>query len=160
MPRMPTHLTHTLLVLALVISAAVWVGGYVAIVVVARAATTSLDRAGRIALFRALGRAYLRVGIPALLIAYGCGAGLLRDHPVDPTVIITAVTAAVLLAVLVLGVLQARRMTHLRLRALAAPQGLDVQGRVTAAARRAAGLRGVIGLLSLTLVILGSILAG
>ena len=59
----------------------VWVGGYVAIAVVARTAAAALEPGQRVVFFRALGRAYLLIGAPALVIALGTGACLLRDHP-------------------------------------------------------------------------------
>jgi putative copper export protein len=61
------------------LSAAVWVGGFVAIAVVARVARRTLEPAARIAFFRRLGRAYGVVGGGALVVALCTGAALLPD---------------------------------------------------------------------------------
>lgn len=141
------------------LASGVWVGGYVAIVVVARVATRTLTPAHRVAFFRALGRAYLGVGFPALLVALGTGAGLAIGRRWDATFSAAAGVAAALVAALLLGVVQARRMGRLRGFALAAPEDAVRQRQVRRAARAAAALRGGIGLLTLALIALGSLLA-
>lgn len=141
------------------LASCIWVGGYVAIAVVARVASRVLEPGQRVAFFRALGRAYLRVGGPALVVALGAGAGLLSDHPWDGAVTAALVTAAALVASLGVGVAQARRMTRLRADALAAPDDRRLLGLVRRGARAATLLRAAIGLLSLTLIALGTLLA-
>ena len=141
------------------LASCVWVGGYVAIGVVARAATSALEPAARVAFFRTLGRSYLRVGGTALVVAIGTGAGLLTEHGWDGTVAATVVVTAALVLSLAAGVVQARRMTRLRSAAVAAPEDPALAGRVRAGARRATALRAGIGLLTLALVALGSLLA-
>lgn len=136
-----------------------WVGGYVAIAVVARVASRTLAPAQRVAFFRALGRSYLRVGVPALLLALGTGTVLLAGHPWDAGRTTAVVVAAALVASLVLGVVQARRMTRLRVMALRIPESPDLRARLRRGARSAAVLRSVVGLLSLVLVTLGAVLA-
>lgn len=143
----------------LVLASCIWVGGYVAIAVVARVATRTLTAAQRIAFFRALGRRYLLLGVSALLVAFGTGAALLTDHPWDGFVTAALVTGAALVTALVVGVAQARRMTRLRAAALATAEGRHATDRVRRGARSAALLRAVIGLLSLALIALGSLLA-
>ncbi|MGN6130678.1 MAG: hypothetical protein ACTHOK_10105, partial [Nocardioidaceae bacterium] len=64
-----SEVTQGAMTAVLVVATSIWLGGYVAIVVVARVATRTLDPGGRVALFRSLGRAYLRVGLPALAVA-------------------------------------------------------------------------------------------
>lgn len=54
------------------LASCIWVGGYVA--------TRTLEPGQRVAFFRGLGRSYLLVGGPALVLALGAGAGLLSDH--------------------------------------------------------------------------------
>lgn len=143
---------------AFAIAASVWVGGYVAIAVVARAATATLDPHHRVAFFRALGRSYLWVGAPALLIVLATGAVLLRGHRWDALLVVTAITAAALVALLGVAVGQARKMTRLRRCALGA---VDEQllALVARGGRMAAVLRTGIGLITLTLVVLGSFLS-
>jgi uncharacterized membrane protein len=140
------------------LSASIWVGGLVAIFVVARAASATLEPAQRIALFRAVGRSYGIVGSVALLVALASGAALLRGHPWNGTLIAATIAAAALLVVLVAGMAQARAMTRLRRRALTEPAGgLDAEVRRGAAL--ATALRAAIGALTLLLVVLGSALA-
>jgi len=62
-----------------ILATSVWVGGYVAIVVVARTATATLEPGARVTFFRSLGRSYLRVGLPALIVALVTGGVLARD---------------------------------------------------------------------------------
>lgn len=157
---MASHLLHVALLTVLILSTSVWVGGYVAIAVVARTATTALDPIHRVALFRSLGRNYLRVGLTALVIALAASAALLHDHPWDTALIVAVIVAVALILSLAFGVIQARRMTRLRRSALADPADQNTAARLASAAHRTAALRGLIGLLSLVTVVLGSVLAG
>jgi uncharacterized membrane protein len=138
------------------LAASIWVGGLVAILIVARAASATLDPAARVAFFRALGRSYGVVGSVALLVALATGAALLRGHPWDGLLIATAIAAATLLVATGVGMAQARAMTRLRRKALSHP-GLDDQ--IRSGAVLAAALRGAIGALTLALVVLGAALA-
>jgi uncharacterized membrane protein len=140
------------------LAASIWVGGLVAIVVVARAASATLEPAQRVAFFRALGRSYGVVGSVALLVALATGALLLRDHPWDGLLIATAVAAAALLVPTAVGIAQARAMTRLRRRALAEPSEA-IDARVRRGAALAGALRGAIALFTLVLVVLGAALA-
>ncbi|MGH3265078.1 MAG: hypothetical protein ACRDQ1_19835 [Sciscionella sp.] len=154
-----TDTTHAVLLGVFTLSSCVWVGGYAAIAIVARVAVRTLDPAQRVAFFRGLGRSYLRVGTPALVVALGTGAELASGHAWDGVLIATVIVAAVLVVSLALGVAQARQMTRLRAAALAAPSGSALTARVHRGARAATALRAAIGLLSLTLIALGSLLA-
>jgi hypothetical protein len=147
------------LVFTAFVAGAVWVGGFVAIAVVARVAGAQLEPAVRVAFFRALGRSYGRVGGLALVVALACGALLLADHPWDGTVLAALVVAGALVLVTAAGVAQARGMTRLRARALDEPGDAELAQRVRAGARRAGVLRAAIGVLSLVLVALAAGLA-
>jgi uncharacterized membrane protein len=140
------------------LAASIWVGGLVAIFVVARAASASLEPAQRVAFFRALGRRYGVVGSVALLVALVTGAALLRGHSWDGLLIATAIAAAALLVATGIGIAQARAMSRLRRRALEEFRGDILNPRVRRGAALAAGLRGAIGLLTLALVVLGAAL--
>lgn len=146
------------LLAVLVLAACVWVGGYVAIGVVARVATRTLAPAARVSFFRGLGRSYIWVGTPALLVALAVGAALVTDRGWDGAAAAAAVLAALLLAALALGVAQARRMTLLRADALSSGAP-ELAGRVRRGARAATLLRAGIGLLTLALVVVGALLA-
>jgi uncharacterized membrane protein len=139
------------------LASAIWVGGLVAIFVVARVTSATLEPSARIAFFGALGRLYGIVGCTALLVALVTGAILLRDHPWEGLLIATAVVACTLLAATAIGITQARRMTRLRRRALSGPTLLQEQVRRGAIA--ATTLRAMIGALTLALVVLASALA-
>ncbi|MER7544584.1 hypothetical protein [Actinomadura sp.] len=153
------HGVEVALACVLLIAASVWVGGFVAIAVVARVTVRTLDPSARVAFFRALGRSYLIVGTTALALALGSGAALAAGRPWDGTLTATAVLAAALVAALAFGVLQARRMTRLRRDALARPGDAPLAARVRRGARSAGLLRASIGLLSLAVLVLGTIQA-
>lgn len=151
--------THAIVLGVFTLASCIWVGGYVAIAVVAQVASRTLEPAQRVRFFRSLGRAYLLVGTPALVAALGTGAGLASDHAWDGTLIAAIAVAAALLACLAVGVAQARRMTRMRVGALMSPENPDLTAQVRRGARTAAMLRAEIGLLSLALIALGSVLA-
>ena len=149
---------QAILLAVFVIASSVWVGGFVAIAIVARAATVSLDPQHRVAFFHSLGRSYFWLGAPALLIALATGVVLLRGHGWDALLVVTVIIAAVLVALLGVAVGQAQKMTQLRRCALGADDE-ELLARMARGGRVAAVLRGVLGLLTLTLIVLGSFLA-
>ncbi|WP_033295021.1 hypothetical protein [Amycolatopsis jejuensis] len=141
----------------LILATSIWVGGYVAIAVVARVASATLDAATRVAFFRSLGRAYLRVGCPALVIALVDGGVLLRDRSWDGLLVATVIVAAVLVTTFGIAVVQARRMSQLRLLSTSGDRRLSEQ--VRRGARTAGSLRAALGALSVALVVMGAFLA-
>jgi uncharacterized membrane protein len=141
------------------LAGSIWVGGFVAIAVVARIARAQLDRPAQIAFFRALGRRYLVVGLCSLLVALGAGAALLARRDWGATALAATVVAAALLAATVAGVAQARGMTRARSRAVRAPDDPDLARRVRRGSVRAAVLRAMIGGLTLALLALAAVLA-
>ncbi|SEC00133.1 hypothetical protein SAMN04489806_2340 [Paramicrobacterium humi] len=150
---------HVTLLCLLVLSVSVWTGGYAAIIVVARTASTTLHAADRVAFFRSFGRAYLPVGTVALVVALATGGILLGERPWDPLATATVEVAALLVVLLGIAVLQARRMT--RLRRLAARDDTDTElaARVSGGAVRAGLLRAALGLLTVALIVLGCVIA-
>ena len=140
------------------LASSIWVGGLVAIFVVARAASATLEPAARVSFFRALGRRYGVLGSAALLVALASGALLLRGHPWDGTLTAATIVAAALLVAAVAGMAQARAMTRLRRQALAGGGGA-LEPSVRRGAILAAALRATIAALTLTLVVLGAALA-
>jgi len=148
------------LVLALLLLAtSIWVGGYIAIAVVARTASATLTPDARVAFFRKLGRAYFWVGTPALVVALGTGALLARDADHGTLFTATVVIALLLILSFVIAVVQARRMTQLRQQVLGSQDDAQLAERVRRGAVAAGTLRGVLGLLSIALVVLGACLA-
>lgn len=150
---------NAILLAFLVIGTSVWIGGYVTIAVVARAATRTLNQTDRVAFFRSLGRLYFWVGTPAVVLALSTGAVLARHMRADGRWVAAVVVAAVLLASFAIAVVQARRMTRLRQRVLTGPpDGVDAV-QVARGARTATALRAMLGALSIILVFLGAFLA-
>jgi hypothetical protein len=93
------------------------------------------------------------------VLAYGTGAALLRGHRWDLAKVATVVVAVALAATLGMGMVQARRMTRLRRRALDQPGDTTLAMRVRRGAIRAGVLRSLIGVLSLALLALGMVIA-
>ncbi|HLR83740.1 MAG TPA: hypothetical protein VK059_02255 [Nocardioidaceae bacterium] len=150
---------EALVLVVFMIASSIWIGGYVAIVVVARTSAATLESGSRIALFRSLGRTYLWVGLPALIVAYVTGGVLARNEPRDALLVSTVVVALLLVAFLAVAVAQAKRMSALRRELLASPDAAPLGEQVRRGARSAGALRGLLGLLSVTLVVLGSFVA-
>jgi len=151
---------HTFWLALLVVTTSIWLGGYVAMAVVARASAKSLEPAVRVAFFRALGRAYLPVGAAALAVGFISGGVLLRQRPVDVLSIAAVLIAVLLVVCLGVAVAQARRMTRLRQQQIgAAPDDERLQMKASSDGRAATALRALLGVLSLVLVVLGSMMA-
>jgi uncharacterized membrane protein len=155
LPRAAENSLATLLVLA----TAIWVGGLVAIFVVARVAHATLGPAERVAFFRGLGRAYGLVGGVALTTALASGAVLASAYRWGGFLTASTAVAAGLVTATVAGVAQARRMTRLRQHALRAPGSPELTAKVRRGARNAAVLRAAIAALSLALLALGTLIA-
>jgi hypothetical protein len=122
----------------LVLATAIWIGGLVAIFVVARVADATLGAVDRVAFFRRLGRAYGLVGGVALTAALASGAILTATYRQDGDLTASTAVAAGLLIVTVAGVAQARRMTRLRRDALRDPGSAEVAAKGRRSARNAA----------------------
>ena len=99
------------------------------------------------------------VGLLALAMALTTGAVLVYGRPWDSALTAAAVAAGSLVGVTATGIVQARRMTRLRRRALHHPDDMGLAGRVRRGARVAGALRALIGVISLALVALGAVLA-
>ena len=147
------------LMAVLMLATAVWIGGLVAIFVVARVADATLGGAERVAFFRGLGRAYGLVGGVALTAALASGAVLASRYRWDGDLAASAVVAAALVATTAAGSAQARRMTRLRRDALRDPGSAELAAKVRRGARNATVLRAAIAALSLALLGLGTVIA-
>ena len=143
----------------LVVSTSVWLGGYVAIAVVARASAASLAPSARVGFFRALGRAYLPVGSAALVLGLVSGAVLLSTRAVDGLSIAAIITAGLLVLLLAVAVGQARRMTRLRQQAAVNPGDGELASAALRGAVLATSLRASLGVLTVVLVVLGCLMA-
>jgi len=147
--------TRTLFVVAV----STWVGGLVTLVVVARITSHTLSDADRVATFRGIGRVYGPIGGVALIIALVLGFVLNPAQPTGGVFWLACVVALCLIVVTIIGVVQARAMTRLRWAARNEPADSEAGRRIARAGRRAGVLRGGIGVLTLALVVLGSVLA-
>ncbi len=150
---------HVFWLVLLVLATSVWLGGYVAIAVVARASVASMAPATRVAFFRALGRAFLPVGSAALVVGLVSGSMMLRGREVDGLSVGAAVVAGLLVALLGVAVVQARRMTRVRQRARATVGEDALAPSSIRGGSAATVLRALLGVLSLTLVVLGCLMA-
>lgn len=144
---------ETTLLGVLILAGSIWIGGMVAVVLVARVSSLVLDPASRVAFFRVFGRGYGILATVALLIALIAGAILLGAAPWTGLSTAIVVLAALLVASLAWGILQARHLTRLRRAAAESgdPQALAAVGRRATAA---ALLRAGIGVFSLALFVL------
>lgn len=153
-----SHTSSAVVTGLLILATAVWLGGIVAIFVVARVASRTLEPAARVRLFRGLGRSYGIVGNTALAVAYGCGAYLVYGRPWNGQLTAAAVVATALFGVTAAGIVSARRMSRLRRRRVEQPDDAALADAVHRGAVTAGVLRGLIGLLSLALLALGVLL--
>lgn len=138
------------------LATSIWVGGIVTIAVVAQVGRRTLSPSDSVAFFRRLGRTHGIIGSGALVVALITGGALLRHHGWDAALISSLVVAVVLIAVSVIGILQARQMTVLRQASLNAG---SASAAIARGARRAVVLRGLIGVFTLALIVLGSVMA-
>lgn len=149
--------TSTLLVFVGFIAASIWTGGMVCIALVAKVAREVLDERSQVAFFRSVGRRYGIVGTVSLLVATAAGLAL-SWPPSGWTGPIGAAIglAGVLIIATALGMMQARIMTARRRELIENPDD-----RITADALRrgrmlANGLRGMMALLTIAILALGS----
>jgi uncharacterized membrane protein len=145
-------------VFVLLLATSIWIGGFVAIVIVARAARHELDLPTQIAFFRRLGRRYLVVAGGSLAVALTSGGTLLALSDWTPTKTVAVALGLTLALATVVGVIQARDLTRIRARNLVAQNAASVEGERSAVAR-AALLRAGIGALTFALLAVGSAIA-
>ena len=139
------------------LAACVWVGSFVCLVLVTDAARKVLDGPSQVAFFRAVGRRYGIVGTLSLLAAIGVGLVLAWPPSASSGTMDAAVAlAGALVLATAAGMVQARAMTRLRRRAMTAPEDHRAAAAVGRGRRLASGLRGLIGGLTLAIVVLGA----
>jgi len=148
---------RTVLIAVDLLAASIWVGSLVCLALVSNIARRVLDEQSRIALFRSIGRVYGIVGTGALLVAIAAGVAI-AGRPSQWSV---AVTAAIILSVLLVALTgvamtQACAMTIYRRRALDQPLDESAVNAIHRGATTAGALRGVMGLLTLVVLVLGA----
>lgn len=142
-----------------ILAAMIWTGGMCAIAVATTAARGTLSGADQVRFFRALGRRYSVLSGGALAIFAISGLAL-AGTPGDWTVTqATVASLTVLTAALTgVGVINARNVQSVRVRALAEPADVSLAARLRALRRSAAVLRASIAVVTLSAVALGSTL--
>lgn len=141
------------------LAASIWVGSLVCLALVARAGRRVLDGSSFVVLFREVGRLYRVVGTGALVVAIGSGLALAWPISLTGVSATLLVFSAVLVVATAAGMAQARTMTVRRVRALRDPHDPEAARLVRQGATIAGMLRGLIGLLTLLIVVLGAGLA-
>jgi uncharacterized membrane protein len=138
----------------LILGGALWLGGFVAIVIFSRSTKKALTTPQRVAVFRELGRRYVIVASVAFALVVIPGGVLLAFRPADGYTLAVLIIALLLVVVTVVGIRQARRMTRMRRAAIAEPDAADAAA-LQRGTRVASVLRASIGVCSLALFVLG-----
>jgi uncharacterized membrane protein len=152
-PELPLGVARVLAGL-LILGGALWLGGFVAIVIFSRSTKKALTTPQRVAVFRELGRRYVIVASVAFALVVIPGGVLLASRPADGYTLAVLIIALLLVVVTVVGIRQARRMTRMRRAAIAEPDAADAAG-LQRGTRVASVLRASIGVCSLALFVLG-----
>lgn len=158
MPVAMSHEITSALTGLLILATSIWIGGFVALVVVARVASRTLPAPTHVEFFRCVGRTYGQVASLALAAALTLGAILIYGRTWNAPLTATVAVAAALVISTIVGVAQARRIGVARRQALEQPADLHRLAVVRRGARTAAALRAVVGALSLALLALGVLL--
>lgn len=148
-----------LIVFTALLGASIWVGGFVTLVVVQRAAQMTLGDGDRVEFFRSLGRSFGIVSGIALLLATVSGGLLLRGREWDGLALAAVLLLVALVLAVAVGVVQARAMTRLRQNSIEHPSDGELERRIRVGALRARQLRTGIGALSIVLLAVVAALA-
>lgn len=150
-------MARTVLIMIEIVAASIWTGSLVCLALVSGVARRVLDGPARVTFFRDVGRLYARVGTGSLLVAIAAGIAI-GWPPAHWTAseVAALVSALVLVGVTAAGMAQARQMTVRRRRALAEPHDPDATKAVERGATLAGALRGMIGLVTLAIVVLSA----
>jgi hypothetical protein len=139
----------------LMLAAGVWMGGFIAIMIVSATSKKSLGAKERVALFRGLGRSYLKVAAIAFVAIIVPGVILLTFRNWDGYSLAVVLLAVVLVFVTAVAVRQARQLTRMRKAHAHAESPGDALSAASMASTAAAArvLRAGIGLLSLAIFV-------
>ncbi len=145
---------RTVLLVVATLAASIWIGSLVCLALVALVARRTLDGPSFVVLFREVGRLYRVVGTASLLVAMVVGLALAWPISVAGLDLAIVVSSAFLVLVTVAAMVQARRMTVRRLRAVNDPRDQLAADEVRRGAAIASLLRGLIGVSTLAIVVL------
>jgi hypothetical protein len=138
------------------LAASIWIGSLVCLALVARVARRTLDGRSFVVLFRDVGRLYRMVGTTSLVVAIVVALVLAWPITAAGLDLAILVATAFLVIVTTAGMMQAGRMTVRRLHALKDPHDQVAADEVRRGAAVAGLLRGLIGLSTLTIIVLGA----
>lgn len=142
---------HAVLIGALVLGTAIWLGGFITLLVLSPVSRKTLRPEDRVALFRGFGRSYLVVASVGMVLIVVPGGILLGQRDWDGLATTLVILVACTVAATAVGVVQARAMTRLRKAALSSPD--DLMPHVDRGARRALVLRSAIGVLTVAMYV-------
>jgi len=148
---------RTVVIAIEMIAVSIWVGSLVCLALVAKVAREELDEPSRVALFRRIGRLYGVIGTGSLVVAIGAGVAIawpLSD--VGSAGVAVLLLTGVLVLLTAAGMMQARRMTLRRRRAIERPDDELAARTVRRGAAFAGALRGSMALLTLVILLLGA----
>lgn len=154
---MPTALT-VILAIILIVSAGIWLGGYLTLPMVSLISARTLEAEARVKFFKRFGRAYFTMAGVALVVALAVGWVFLAQIAWTPQHTRIAVASSALVLNLAAGVIQARDLTRRRARLVEAPGDARLARSIKTRASLATGLRALIGVFSLGIVIQVAIL--
>lgn len=157
LPPLPDIANH-ILSAVLLLTGSVWLGGWFAVVVVARSTTATLQAIDRIAFFRHFGQLFGTCSTTALVLALASGLILIGTQPWTTISGIEIALGAVLVTALIAGISQAREQRRLRIQLVQA-NGDDtaLSARITSGARAAGVLRAGLGAISVAIALLTTI---
>ncbi|MEO7126981.1 MAG: hypothetical protein ABI382_03965 [Nakamurella sp.] len=153
---------HRILLALVIIGTGMWIGGMVAVTMLAIISKRALEPAVRAAFFRRFARTYFPTFGAGLVVAAIAGFFMLIARGWDGIAWAITILVIVILIALAFGVVQARAMSRLRTHAaeLGSDTDADLTRRIASGARSAALLRGSLGVLSLAVFVLAIFTAG
>jgi uncharacterized membrane protein len=136
----------------LILGGAVWIGGFVSLILFSRSTKKALTTPQRVAVFRDLGRRYLIVAGVAFGLVVIPGGVLLVSRPADGYTLAVLIIFLFLVAVTLVAIRQARYMNRMRRAAVTEPDAAD-SAALQRGTRVASALRASIGVCSLALFV-------
>lgn len=137
----------------LILGGAVWIGGFVSLIIISRSTKKALTTSQRVAVFRELGRRYLKVAGVAFVLVVIPGGVLLASRPADGYTLAVLIVALLLIVVTAVAVKQARQMSRMRRAAVTRPDDADAAA-LQRGTQVASALRASLGVCSLALFVL------
>ncbi|MEO7374579.1 MAG: hypothetical protein ABIW36_11895 [Terrimesophilobacter sp.] len=137
----------------LMLGGAVWIGGFIALIIFSRSTKKALTTSQRVAVFRELGRRYLKVAGVAFVLVVIPGGVLLASRRADGYTLAVLLIAMLLIVGTAVAVKQARHMSRMRRAAVAEPDAVDPTA-LHRGTRVASALRASLGVCSLALFVL------